>query len=449
LLLFGGRAVFAQMSSSSDDGQPAAPAAPAAKPDPFAFADFSWLNGNSRQKKPAFDSPVFTLELRVDVNAVHSFNHPVDHTITGSAELARADEFQVQQLGIGGDFHYHNVRARLMTQFGLFSQLAPRNDGSLGRGQWNLSDAYKYLAEAYGGYHIDKMNGVNVDFGIFMSYIGLFSYYNYDNWAYQPSYVSANTPWFFQGMRIQVFPTDKFKQEFWLINGWQSYGMYFSLPGFGGQTLWRPNGSLSILSNNYYGKDSAGNPDRHRIHTDNSVTLKYYDRPENALDKLAFSFTGDFGCEWGNGVVCTGGNRDTPPQFFAGWMFYNRAWFDKDKYALTLGGGWMNNPGRYLAILPVVNGATAVTGTPYFTQNPGDELRAWDWGATFDFMPQDEVTFRFEGGYRRTNTPYWSGPGGVTPPGGNTGTPGTAVPGWSPDLATGEKRIMFAIMVKL
>jgi len=44
-----------------------------------------------------------------------------------------------------------------------------------------------------------------VDAGIFMSYIGLFSYYQFDNWAYQPSYVSSNTPWFFNGVRVQIF----------------------------------------------------------------------------------------------------------------------------------------------------------------------------------------------------------------------------------------------------
>jgi len=37
---------------------------------------------------------------------------------------------QVTQLGVGGDFHYDNVRARLMTQFGLYSETTPRNDAS-------------------------------------------------------------------------------------------------------------------------------------------------------------------------------------------------------------------------------------------------------------------------------------------------------------------------------
>ena len=112
----------------------------------------------------------------------------------------------MQQLGVGGDFHYGNVRGRVMTQFGMYSTMTPRNDASPGRGQWNLADAYRYLSEAYGGYHLNVLHGINIDAGIFMSYVGLFSYYNFDNWAYQPSYVSSNTPWFFNGLRVQIFP---------------------------------------------------------------------------------------------------------------------------------------------------------------------------------------------------------------------------------------------------
>jgi hypothetical protein len=79
------------------------------------------------------------------------------------------------------------------------------------------------VSEANAGYHWDVNHGLNVDAGIFVSYIGLFSYYNFDNWTYQPSYVSSNTPWFFNGVRIQWFPTNKLKIEPWIINGWQSY----------------------------------------------------------------------------------------------------------------------------------------------------------------------------------------------------------------------------------
>jgi hypothetical protein len=416
---------------------------------PFAFADFTWLNGNPRTKTVPLDTPFFTPEIRADVDYIYDFHHPKDDTIGGSSEVFRANEVQVTQLGIGGDFHYDNVRARVMTQFGMYSQTTPRNDASPSRGQWDLADAYRYLSEAYGGYHFNALHGINVDAGVFMSYVGLFSYYNFDNWAYQPSYVSSNTPWFFNGVRVQIFPTDKLKVEPWFTNGWQSYGRFNNRPGFGLQVLWRPTAWLSVLGNQYMlGEDAPNTPGRVRYHSDNSIQIKYYDNPEKFLDKAAFSLTGDIGCEHGGGVSCAGNSAGGPKQSFLGFMLYNRLWFDSDKYGFTVGGGRINNPGRYLVLLPPINGATAASGTPYFTENPGDPYKAWDASATFDWMPSQYITWRWEYNYRGANVPYFSGPGGVTPPGGNQGAPGSLVSGWAPDLRKVENRLNMAILVK-
>ena len=91
---------------------------------------------------------------------------------------------------------------------------------------------------------------------------------------------------------------------------------------------------------------------------------------------MAFSLTGDMGCEHGGGVSCAGDSAKGPKQSFLGYMVYNRFWFHKDLYALTLGGGQINNPGRYLVLLPPINGATALSGTPYFTENPGRSVQS-------------------------------------------------------------------------
>jgi len=432
------------------------------KAQPFAFADFTWLNGNPRTKEVPLDTKFFTPEIRADVDYVYDFAHPKDDTIGGSSEIFRSNEVHVTQLGVGGDFHYDNVRARVMTQFGLYSETTPRNDASPARGQWNLADAYRYLSEAYGGYHFNVMHGINVDAGIFMSYVGLFSYYQFDNWAYQPSYVSSNTPWFFNGVRVQIFPSEHLKIEPWFVNGWQSYGRFNNRPGIGMQILWRPIGWLSVLGNQYMlGEDALNTPGRVRYHTDDSIQIKYYDNPERFLDKAAFSLTGDMGCEHGGGVSCAGNSAKGPKQSFLGYMLYNRLWFDNDRYGLTIGGGQINNPGRYLVLLPPINGATAASGTPYFTENPGDPYKAWDISGTFDWMPSQYITFRWEYNHRAANVPYFSGSGGVTPPGGNQGTAGsfvclsgfTACNGsptntWFPDLRKTENRATIAILVK-
>jgi hypothetical protein len=157
---------------------------------PFAFGDFTWLNGAPRNKDTVLDTKFFTPEIRFDTNYMEDFNQPTDHTIVGATESFRSGEVQIEQASVGGDFHWQNVRGRVLFMFGLFATTTPRNDASFGVGQWDLRGAYKYTSEAWGGYHFNVNHGLNVDAGIFVSYIGLFSYYNYDNWTYQPSYVS-------------------------------------------------------------------------------------------------------------------------------------------------------------------------------------------------------------------------------------------------------------------
>jgi hypothetical protein len=467
----------AQETPAPQQAAPAAPAAPAVdNVTPFADYDWTWLNGNPRNKDVAFDSKFFTPEIRADLTYTFDFNRPMDDSMGGSSELFRSNEIQLEQLGLGGDFHWDNVRARFMTQFGEYSTATIRNDPSYAKGQWDLADADRYLSEAYGGYHLNVLHGINIDAGIFMSYIGLFSYYNFDNWAYQPSYVSSNTPWFFQGIRIQIFPTHHLKIEPWIINGWQSYASANARKGLGGQIKYTPFPWLNIISNNYgLGHDDLYIPNRARIHTDNSIEIKFYDKPEKTLDKMALSFTGDLGCEFGGGVSCHGDTAGGPKQSFVGFMEYTRMWFKHDLFGFTLGGGVINNPGRYLVLLPPINGETAASAainSPYFTENPGDPFKAWDTSATFDYMPKQWLTLRFEGDFRHANVPYWSGAGGITPPaagglepGSNNGYPtqyacmngnpsvtaaGCSAQGglWSPDLRKREWLLDIDLMVK-
>jgi hypothetical protein len=441
-----------------------------AHPVPFAFGDFTWAPGAYAPSESPLKWGPLTGEFRVDVAYHYDFSHPKDDTISGSSEVFRSNEFQLTQLGFGGDFLYKGVQARLMTQFGMYSETTPRNDASPGRGGWNLADAYRYLSEAYGGYHIPIWSGINIQAGIFMSYVGLWSYYNFDNWTYQPSYVSSNTPWFFNGMRMQIFPSDKLKIEPWLVNGWQSYGKFDEAPGVGLQILYRPTSWLAMLGNQYFGTDTLGTPGRKRIHTDDSIMVKYFDSPDGFFTKMAASLTLDAGCEFGPGstdsglgpVSCGGGTPShtgnvafapaspgSPNQFFLGFMVYNRVWYAKNKLATTIGGGAITNPGRYLVLLPPINGATAFSGSPYFTENAGNPFQAWDMQITEDFLPAEFIIIRLEYNHRAASVPYFTGPNGVTPPNGDgSSNPAMMVEGWSPDLVHTEDRLSLAMLVR-
>lgn len=425
---------------------------------PFEGVDQSWQNGSDRRASSVFkDMKFFTPGILLDVNYTHSFNNPNDNTVVGSTALARNNEVQLSALHFGGDFYYKNARARIMTQFGTRSIVVPRNDYSPYRGQYQLSNVYRYLSEAYAGYHIDKWYGINIDAGMFMSYIGLNSYYQQENWEYQASFTSDNTPWFFNGVRVQVYPSKHLKIEPWVINGWQSYGRFNKMPGLGFNVTWMPNSSLKLLTNNYYGTDAGGLPDRKRFHSDNSFLLRYYNNPSSkGISWMAFSLTGDIGFEKGGGV--NGFKSDPvkgPAQYFASAMFYNRIWFNSNRFAWTIGGGVMKNPGRYLVLyptgqaspLPNPNNPTQTEGAFPFSANPGNPFFGWDASTNFSYMPNQSIEFRCELVTRHTDVPYFAGKGGVTSPNGYTTTPLPA--DWRPDLVKEETRFILAVLFRL
>jgi hypothetical protein len=425
---------------------------------PFEGIDQTWQNGNDRRDSSVFHIPYFTPSLMIDVNYTHSFNNPNDNTVVGSTALARNNEVELSALHFGGDFEFKGARARVMTQFGTRSVVVPRNDYSPYRGQYNLANVYRNLSEAYVGYHFNKWHGINIDAGMFMSYIGLNSYYQSENWEYQASFTSDNTPWFFNGVRLQVFPTKHLKIEGWLINGWQSYGKFNSMPGIGGNITWVPNSNVKLLTNDYYGTDAANIPQRKRFHSDNSLLVRYYNKPEsNGINRMAFSLTGDIGFEKGGGVNGFS-NKDTskgPAQYFASAMFYNRIWFGKNKFACTIGGGIMTNPGRYLVLyptgqaspLPNPNNPTQTEGAFPFSTNPGDLFKGWDCSTNFDFMPNQSLTVRMEFVHRHSSVPYFAGAGGVTSQTGYSTSP--LDPNWRPDLVKTEDRIILALLFRL
>ncbi|HEV7231809.1 MAG TPA: outer membrane beta-barrel protein [Bacteroidia bacterium] len=424
---------------------------------PFEGQDQTWQNGSDRRDSSVLSSKYITGIIMLDANYTYSGNTPNDHTVVGSTALARNNEMEVSAAVIGGEFNYNGARGRILTQFGTRSTVIPRNDYSPYRGQYNLDNVYRYISEAYGGYHFNVMHGINVDAGMFMSYVGLNSYYQVENWEYQASFTSDNTPWYFNGLRTQIFPSNTLKLELWLINGWQSYGMFNEMPGIGGNITWCPKESIKLLSNDYYGSDAAGLPGRKRFHSDNSLLVRLYNKPKSkGISKVAFSLTGDIGSEKGDGVNgFTSSPVLGPAQNFVSGMFYGRVWFHKNKFAWTFGGGVMTNPGRYLVLYPTGDASplpdprnpTQTEGTHPFSANPGDQFSGWDCSTNISWMPNQSLEVRLEYVHREASIGYFAGPGGVTSP---TGYTTTALPAnWAPDLERSENRIIFAVLFRL
>ena len=95
------------------------------------------------------------------------------------------------------------------------------------------------------------------------------------------------------------------------------------MPGVGFNITWMPNSHFKLLTNDYYGTDAADMPGRKRVHSDNSVLVRYFYRPQSKkVSMMAFSLTGDIGFEKGDGVngFTNGDSARGPAQYFLSGM---------------------------------------------------------------------------------------------------------------------------------
>lgn len=412
---------------------------------PFDGMELNWINGQNRQTdfpltlKDKKGETILTGVAYIDSYFNYDFHKPKDNTHTISSSIGRSNEFTINMASIGIESYYKNIIGRLWLQYGQMGSIVQDMDGTVNHGKNTSISNLKYIREAAAGYHFNKWYGINVEMGIFMSYIGLESYVIGENWSYQRSMVCDFTPFYFQGARVQVFPSKKFKTELWLLNGWQTYNGWNSGIGIGSSNYYRPTENLQLVANFYLnGQDTRNNPKTRRFHHDNSIVARYFKNKESkGISQAAFSINSHYGFQ-------TGGGIKAKDNYMMGTSIANRVWFNKNKLALTLRGDILTNPGLYLAFSPSPVAPNDFTDA--IAADPKQKLNLQQFTSTFDIMPNDHFTLRFEYGYRHSNVPYFAGSGGTTSPDGWADTP---VGTWRPDLRKDESRVTMAVSFRL
>lgn len=408
---------------------------------PFDGMDLSWINGQNRQQdypltwKDKAGNTIVTGVAYLDGYFNYNFARPKDNTQTISSTMGRTNECTLNLASIGMETNYKNIIGRLWLQTGQMASIIQDADGTVARGRNTAVGNLKYVREAAAGYHFNKWYGLNVEMGIFMSYIGLESYVTQENWSYQRSMVCDFTPFYFSGARVQAFPSKKFKTELWLLNGWQTYNSWSGGPGIGNSNYYRPDENTQLVANFYYGKDTR-NSNRVRFHHDNSIVKRYYNKKfSKGISQAAFSINTHYGFQSGDGV--------TPKNnYMAGTSLANRIWLNKNKMAVTVRADVITNPGLYLAFSP-----SPVTPNDFTDAvDAGKKLNIFQGTVTFDIMPNDFVTLRIEYGYRKSNLPYFAGRQGTTSPDGWADTPAN---NWRPGLQQKEHRLTAAVNFRL
>ena len=217
---------------------PAVPPPDAPKPldlrePPFANKDFSWLNGSNRQPDSLLHIGPTILSLYVDVFYAFQFNRPVDHTIFPTTVAPRHNEIGLNLASIGIELPPNAIDTarggpvgQFSLQYGDFVQAVSGQDTTVKRGFFLANDALQAVRTASAGWHFHVLHGVNLEFGVFPSYMGMESYLPQENWNYTHPFVSDFTPYYFYGGRAQMYLTSNVKLELWVVNGWQTYGQW-------------------------------------------------------------------------------------------------------------------------------------------------------------------------------------------------------------------------------
>ncbi len=399
----------------------------------FGEFDFSWMNGNNPQPSSLLTVGPITGSLYVDTYYAWQFNQPIDHTIFPSTTAPRHNEISLNLAHLGVDVTgLDGPIGRLYIQYGSTVETIAGQDTTTTRGFFLTNRLLQIVQQAAAGWHFHTMHGLNLEAGIFPSYVGLESYLPEENWAYTHAFMADFTPYYFFGLRAQLFVTRRFKLELWAVNGWQTFGEWHEARAGGYLWNWRPAEWISLVNSVYMGREAEGDPNSLRVYSDNNLQLRYYKGHDGGwVRSLAISLVADLGYE----------SRSNAP---SGWMrglalAHRFDWSERWKSTLRLDSCY-DQTQAISTKFPV--------GSPYAWTNHSP-LLVGGGSATVDFWPSPWLVTRLEYSHRMANQPYFSGHGGITGPGGVPATDAAAQEAFVPDLVKQDDRVILNVTLRL
>src|SRR5206468_3639480 len=144
---------------------------------PFGEFDGSWLNGNNYQPPSLLTVGPLTWTVYVDTYYAYQFHAPVDHTIFPTTVAPRHNEVSFNLGVLGVDLTgLDGPIGRIYIQYGANVETIYGQDTTTTRGFYLSSSVFKYIEQAAVGWHFHALHGINVELGIFGSYVGGDSY---------------------------------------------------------------------------------------------------------------------------------------------------------------------------------------------------------------------------------------------------------------------------------
>jgi hypothetical protein len=256
-----------------------------------------------------------------DIGYLHDYNHPANHTFRSRGTAWHVDELDLNMAGIslkkkpteqsrwGEELVIHGGKDAEL--FG-FSATAPNIRGY----KW-----LRHIGLANVSYLAPVGKGLNVQGGIFASFIGYDSLYTKDNFEYTRPWGADFTPYLMMGVNATYPFSEKLNGTFFVINGYWHLANANNVPTSGAQIAYQVSSNDTVKNTVLWGPHQSNiGLNYWRILTDSIV--------EHKTDRATIAFEYQFSSE----------RIDAPGQPRAQWMSGQLPihWNVQDPWSLTV-----------------------------------------------------------------------------------------------------------------
>lgn len=175
--------------------------------------------------QPPIASKTFTFGGYVEALYQWNFNNPENGITHYRGFDNRHNTFTLSNIALDASWDYANIVGRLTLQVGAtpstYYLAEPSAAGAAGA---NASDQalWKYVQQAFAGYHFDWGGGLTLTAGVFLSPIGPESMAVRDNWNWSRSNLFFGLPFYHTGARATYALSDAWAFALAAYNGWNS-----------------------------------------------------------------------------------------------------------------------------------------------------------------------------------------------------------------------------------
>jgi hypothetical protein len=199
-----------------------------------------------------FIDTFYAFDFDTPASPARNYGNPLQLVTTPG----RQNEFNINMAYLDAKLTSDRVRGRLALQAGtsveavylteILNDTTP--DGS-------TATLLRHLQEAYVGYRI--ADGLWVDAGVYLSYIGFESIISKDNWTYSRSFMADFSPYYFAGVKLTYDISSKVSLQFHVTNGWQDVIETNSNKAVGTAFAYTPSDAFSFQWNTFYGEETG------------------------------------------------------------------------------------------------------------------------------------------------------------------------------------------------